>query len=169
MMIPKLEVSLLLVAAAIAGAPALAEYAADETEMYDFYAEPETPMEETRDVAPPVADVPPVTTIKEAPVVEEVQPRPANPVIQAKSAPPTEVTAPPLTQDQAINRDVVELLQKDARLTGKIGVETRDREVTLSGMVSTRGQANVAAGDARSVEGVRYVYNQLRTKVGGYY
>jgi osmotically-inducible protein OsmY len=164
---PKFELSLILVAAAIAGAPALAEYAAEHSELYDFYAEPETPVEQAKEAAP-IADEVPVTTIKEAPVVEEVQPQPANPVIQAKNAPSIEVTAPPLTQDQAINRDVVEILQNNPRLTGKIGVETRDREVTLTGVVVTPGQVYLAANDARSVEGVRYVYNQLRSKVGYY-
>jgi BON domain-containing protein len=161
---PKFEISLILVGVAIAAAPALAEFAAEHSELYDFYAEPETPAEQGEGVADDV----PVTTIKEAPVVEEVQPQPANPVIQAKSEPPTEVTAPPLTQDQAINRDVVEILQRNPRLTGKIGVETKDREVTLTGVVVTPGQVYLAGNDARSVEGVRYVYNQLRSKVGYY-
>ena len=164
---PKFEISLIMVAAAVAAAPALAEFAAEHTELYDFYSEPETPVEQGGDVAP-VADEVPVTTIQEAPVVEEVQPPPANPVIQARSEPPTEVTAPPLTQDQAINRDVVEILQRSPRLSGKIGVETKDREVTLTGVVVTPGQVYLAGNEARSVEGVRYVYNQLRSRVGYY-
>jgi hypothetical protein len=166
---PRLEVSLLVVAAGIACAPALAQYVAEHTDMYDFNSEPETPAERVTITAPVEQEAPPVTTIKEAPVSEEVQPQPANPVIQAKSEPSIEVNAPPLTQDQAINRDVVELLQNNPRLSGKIGVETRDRDVTLTGRLATPGQVNLAANDARSVEGVRYVYNQIKPRVGGYY
>jgi len=84
-------------------------------------------------------------------------------------APAIEVTAPPLTEDQAINRDVVERLAQNSRLTGKIGVETKDREVKLTGIVTTRGQAILAGREASSVQNVRYVDNQIRNKVGGYY
>jgi hypothetical protein len=79
------------------------------------------------------------------------------------------VTAPSLTQDEAITRDVVDTLVADSRLGGRIGVETRNNTVELSGRVTTPGQARIAERDARSVPGVREVQSQLRSSVGGSY
>ena len=77
------------------------------------------------------------------------------------------VTAPSLTEDEAINRDVVDTLASDPRLSGRIGVETYDRRVELTGVVTTSGQARIAARDALGVAGVREVDSQLRTRIGG--
>ena len=55
----------------------------------------------------------------------------------------------------------------DPYISGRIGVETRDNEVTLSGSTTTPGQARRAARDAYSVPGVRNVSNEIRPKVGG--
>ena len=77
------------------------------------------------------------------------------------------VTAPPLSADAAINGDVVDTLATDPRLSGRIGVETHGRRVELTGVVTTSGQARVAAREALGVPGVREVDNQLRTRVGG--
>jgi osmotically-inducible protein OsmY len=57
----------------------------------------------------------------------------------------------------------------DSRLTGTVGVETRDSNVTLTGLLTTPGQARMAGQDAREVDGVRNVENRIRTKVGGSY
>ena len=82
-------------------------------------------------------------------------------------APPITVTAPYMTEDRRITSDVVDVLANDSRLAGKIGVETRDRDVTLSGVVTTPGQVRRAARDAQGVYGVRNVTNDLGTRVGG--
>jgi BON domain-containing protein len=83
-------------------------------------------------------------------------------------APDVVVTAPRYYNDDLrITDDVVGVLASDLRLTGKIGVETWRNDVTLTGRVSTPGQARIAERDAKSVDGVRDVRNQLRTSVGG--
>lgn len=82
-------------------------------------------------------------------------------------APAITVTAPPLDEDQRITYDVVDTIAADPRVSGRIGVETRNNEVTLSGFTTTPGQARHAERDARSVDGVRHVDNQIRPRVGG--
>ena len=77
------------------------------------------------------------------------------------------VTAPTLTEDQAITRDVVDTLASDPRLSGRIGVETRNNVVELSGRVTTPAQVRIAERDAKSVPGVRDVQSTLRPSVGG--
>jgi len=79
--------------------------------------------------------------------------------------PPIVVTAP-RNEDVRINQDVVDTLATDPRLSGKVGVETRDREVELSGIVTNDGQAMRAERDAMSVDGVRNVQNNLTTRIG---
>ena len=80
--------------------------------------------------------------------------------------PPIVVTAPRADDDLRINQDVVDTLANDPRLSGRIGVETRDQEVELSGVVTTDGQSMRAQRDAMSVYGVRNVQNNLTTRIG---
>ena len=84
-----------------------------------------------------------------------------------RAAPPITVEAPYLTRDQRITSDVVDAIAYDPRVSGRIGVETRDNEVTLSGSTPTPGQARHAERDARGVAGVRHVNNEIRPRVGG--
>lgn len=44
-------------------------------------------------------------------------------------------------------------------------METYDRNVELTGVVTTPRQAELAERDARSVSGVRSVQNELRTRL----
>ena len=74
--------------------------------------------------------------------------------------------APRLTEDQQINSDVVDSLASDPYLSGRIGVQTRDRDVNLTGTVGTPGQIRRAVRDARSVPGVDHVSSELRPRVG---
>ena len=78
---------------------------------------------------------------------------------------PIGVEAPALTTDQAINNAGVDRLATNPRLTGRIGVETYDRNVELTGVVTNPRQAELAERDARSVSGVRSVQNELRTRL----
>lgn len=72
-----------------------------------------------------------------------------------------------MTQDQLISEDVMLKLASDTRLRGKIGVETDNRSVKLTGLVGTPGQALRAERDVRlAAADVREVRNYLRTKVG---
>jgi hypothetical protein len=82
------------------------------------------------------------------------------------SEPPIIVTAPRADDDARINQDTVDTLAADPRLSGRIGVETRDQEVELSGIVTTDGQAMRAERDAMGVYGVRNVQNNLTTRIG---
>jgi hypothetical protein len=88
-------------------------------------------------------------------------------VIPVYSDPPITVYGQRATEDELITREVVDELSRDPRLSGYIGVETRNSEVTLSGRVTTPGQVDRAARDARRVDGVRNVNNYLRSRVGG--
>jgi osmotically-inducible protein OsmY len=80
--------------------------------------------------------------------------------------PPVRVYGWRSTEDQLITNEVVNTLANDPRLSGYIGVETRNREVSLYGRVTTPGQVERAERDARSVDGVRDVHNYVRPKVG---
>jgi BON domain-containing protein len=82
-------------------------------------------------------------------------------------APPITVTAPRLTEDQAITRDVADTIASDPRISGRVGVETRRNVVSLSGVVTSSHQADLAARDAQGVPGVWEVNNGLRARVGG--
>ena len=71
------------------------------------------------------------------------------------------------SEDQAITDDVANAIADDPRISGYVGVETLRNDVTLTGLVTTPGQAQRAARDARSVDGVRDVHNYVRARVGG--
>jgi hypothetical protein len=81
-------------------------------------------------------------------------------------APAITVEAPRLTEDQRITSDVVDVLANDPYLSGRIGVETRDRDVHLSGNVATPGQVRRAVRGAKGVWGVDNVTSELRPRVG---
>lgn len=72
-----------------------------------------------------------------------------------------------LSEDERIQASVMEKLASNTRLTGKIGVQSLDSVVTLTGYTSTVGQANRAGNEARRVIGVKYVQNMIRARVGG--
>ncbi len=80
--------------------------------------------------------------------------------------PPIVVTAPPGTSDQLINDDVVDAIASDPRISGRIGTDTFNGNVTLNGRVGTPIQAEFAERDARSVDGVNDVDNRIRPIVG---
>ena len=90
------------------------------------------------------------------------------PLAEVYRAPDVVVSAPRYyNDDRRITEDVVDVLASDTRVNGKIGVDTWRNDVTLTGRVSTPGQARIAERDAKSVDGVREVRNHLRTSVGG--
>jgi len=72
-----------------------------------------------------------------------------------------------LTLDERIQSQVMDKLASDERLGGKIGVESHDAVVRLTGYTRTVGQAWRAERDARGVVGVKYVQNEIRARVGG--
>ena len=114
----------------------------------------------------------PTTTYYAVPVEQEYVPPTTYyyytaPATQVYYEPPVIVTAPRATEDELITSDVVDVLANDPRLSGRIGVETIDRSVELSGIVTSAGQARRAERDAKGVEGVRDVRNNLATRIGG--
>ena len=73
------------------------------------------------------------------------------------------VEAPPLTADQAITSDVVDRIASNPKISGRVGVETYNGNVELTGRVTNPRQSELAERDARTVGGVRGVQNELRT------
>jgi hyperosmotically inducible periplasmic protein len=72
-----------------------------------------------------------------------------------------------LSEDERIQAQVMDRLAAAPRLSGKIGVESHDAVVTLTGYTSTAGQAYRAGREAGSVMGVKYVRNEIRPRIGG--
>lgn len=91
----------------------------------------------------------------------------AAPVAQLPTEPAITIEKPRLTADQRIQADVMEMLASNPTLSGKIGVVSQDRVVTLTGYTLTSGQAWRAGRDAGRIEGVRHVVNEIRPRVGG--
>jgi len=88
-------------------------------------------------------------------------------VAQVPVEPAITIEKPRLTPDQRIQAEVMEMLAANPTLSGKIGVVSEDRVVTLTGYTLTSGQAWRAGRDAGRVEGVRHVVNEIRPRVGG--
>jgi hypothetical protein len=76
------------------------------------------------------------------------------------------VTAPRMTEDEAITAEVMDRIATNGRISGRVDVETYRNDVTLRGRVTTPGQVDRAERAARSVDGVRDVNNLLRSRVG---
>jgi len=91
----------------------------------------------------------------------------AVPVEERSIQPPITVEERRLSVDERIQSQVMDKLASNEHLTGKIGVESNDAVVRLSGWTSTVGQAWRAGRAAGSIEGVRYVQNEIRPRVGG--
>ena len=72
-----------------------------------------------------------------------------------------------LSPDERIRLEVMDRLAANPQLNGKIGVETKDAVVRLTGWTRTVGQARHAEREARSVRSVKHVQNEIRPRVGG--
>jgi len=82
------------------------------------------------------------------------------------SEPSITVTEQRLTLDQRIQTDVMNLLARNPDLIGKVGVETKEQVVNLSGNLATPGQVWRVGRDVSRVQGVKYVVNEIRPRVG---
>jgi hypothetical protein len=111
-----------------------------------------------------------VTTIEPVQIAEPAIAAVPVPVAEPAPAIPAEpaitVTEQRLTEDQRIQLQVMDALARNTTLSGKVGVETRDQVVNLSGYLMTNGQVMRAGREAGSVMGVRYVVNEIRPRVG---
>jgi hypothetical protein len=141
---PKIRASLLAASLAAIAAPAMAATTVIVATPDDDYYAPATTYYYT-----------PSTTYYYTPRVTEVY-----------YEPPIVVTRPRMSDDQLITYDVVDTLANDPRISGKVGVETKNNVVELTGVVTTPGEARRASRDAMSVDGVKYVRNNLDTRVG---
>ena len=74
-----------------------------------------------------------------------------------------------MSLDERIQSDVMDKLAASPNISGKIGVESKDAVVTLTGYTATTAQAYRAGRYAGSVEGVKYVQNDVRGRIGGSY
>ena len=68
--------------------------------------------------------------------------------------------------DERIQNDVMARLRAMQHIEGRIGVETQDSVVRLTGLVTTSGQAYRAGREARFAGGVVQVENDIRARVG---
>jgi len=90
------------------------------------------------------------------------------PVVERPTAqPPVTLEERRLTLDERIQGDVMDAIYNMPNVNGKIGVESHNAVVTLSGYTTTAGQAWRAARTAGSIQGVRYVQNDIRPRLGG--
>jgi hypothetical protein len=72
-----------------------------------------------------------------------------------------------LSEDERIQAVVMDTLAANPYIRGKIGVESHDAVVSLSGWTTTAGHADRASREARGVIGVKYVQNYIRPRIGG--
>jgi len=68
--------------------------------------------------------------------------------------------------DQRIQAAVINVLAGNPELSGRVSVQTQDQVVNLSGYLATPGQVHRAGHDAGRVEGVKFVVNEIRPRVG---
>lgn len=72
-----------------------------------------------------------------------------------------------LTLDESIQAKVMDAIAQAPNISGRIGVESHNAVVTLSGWTTTQAQAQRAVRYAYAVNGVRDVQNEIRARVGG--
>lgn len=106
-----------------------------------------------------ITDAPPAPRAERAAVAPVAEP-------VAAAEPPITIEQKRLTRDERIQSEVLDRLAAIPNVSGRIGVETNEAVVTLTGLVTTSGQAYRAGREARGVDGVRYVDNRIRAKVG---
>jgi hyperosmotically inducible periplasmic protein len=96
---------------------------------------------------------------------EEKAPAPGEPKSEAQTAPTTIGTE---IDDTAITTKVKTALLADDYVKGlDIKVETRNKEVQLSGYVDSQDQIDKAVAIAKGIEGVKNVDNKMAVKTGG--
>jgi hyperosmotically inducible periplasmic protein len=104
-------------------------------------------------------------------IIEEPAPLASQDVVavveRPAAQPPVTVEERRLTRDERIQGEVMDAIYNMPNINGKIGVESNNAVVTLSGYTTTAGQAWRAARTAGSIQGVRYVQNDIRPRLGG--
>lgn len=101
-------------------------------------------------------------------VIVPAEPAPAAaPVVEHSVVPPLTIEDRRLTEDQRIQALVMDKLAAAPNISGKIGVESNQQVVTLTGYTVTAAQGQRAGRLAGSVDGVKSVNNELRARIGG--
>ena len=122
-------------------------------------------------VAPSDSVIAPQTVVVDDPAVAAPVPAApaARPVVvdEGVRQPPITIEQRRLTLDERIQADVMDAVLHTPNVTGKIGVESNDAIVTLTGWTNTSGQAFRAGRSAQGVQGVTHVENLIRPRVGG--
>jgi hypothetical protein len=158
--------ALLLAAGVVTAAPAFArtvtEYSYSWDPVTQSYVERKTVVYDDALPATTTYVAPSTITYYEPATVTYVQPTTVTYV-----EPPIIVTAPYLTEDQAITSEVMDRIVSDPGISGRVGVDTFNNKVTLSGRVGTPWQADKAQRHAQNTPGVREVNNELRSRIGG--
>ncbi|HEX4780349.1 MAG TPA: BON domain-containing protein [Usitatibacter sp.] len=94
---------------------------------------------------------------------------PATPVVDrnVEAQPPVTVEQRRLSNDERIQSQVMDRIAGARNISGKIGVESYNAVVTLTGYTTTTAQADRASRYAGGVMGVKYVQNEIRSRMGG--
>jgi hypothetical protein len=133
-------------------------------------AAPETTIKDTVASEPRSIDetLSPRESVVTAPAVPAPVPAPPPTVAeQSLTQPGIVIEERRLTEDERIQAVVMDRIATLDNVSGKVGVESRDSVVTLTGYTSTAGQAWRVERTARGVQGVKYVQNQIRPRIGG--
>jgi len=163
--------------AALAAVAATAWAMNESTAPTMTYVPPGTyvPLEETVTTPPATLQGEPAAPVEQAELRDTlapneivIAPRVATPVAERYEAqPPVTIEERRLSLDERIQGDVMDAILRTRNLHGKIGVESKDAVVTLSGWTSTPGEAYRAGRAAGAVRDVKYVQNYIRPRIGG--
>ena len=141
------------------------------TELESSEAMPAEPLAPQDSLAPNEAVVRPDDSVLDStpPAVPQAAPVAAVPAPAVERTAQASITIEErrLTLDERIQGDVMDRIAQGQNVSGKIGVETHDAMVTLTGYTSTAGQAYRVGREARGIAGVKGVDNQIRPRIGG--
>lgn len=155
----------LAVALAAVGATAYATTDYVTTSYSDL--EKDTVVAYNEPIAAPAEPVVTETTVTTTETLVAPAPVYAPVVEQSVAQPPLTIEDRRLTEDQRIQALVMDKLAAAPNISGKIGVESNQQVVTLSGYTVTAAQGQRAGRLAGSVDGVKSVNNELRARIGG--
>ena len=142
------------------------------TDLEGSEATPAEPLATQESLAPNESLVRPDDAVLDAtpPAIPQAAPVaavPAPAVERTAAQAPITIEEKRLTLDERIQADVMDRIAEVQNVSGKIGVETHEAMVTLTGYTSTAGQAYRVGRVARGIVGVKGVDNQIRPRIGG--
>ena len=125
-------------------------------------------LKETITVTPPAAQAEVAASARPSPPAQDntIKRQPPPRVAQTARA---RAPAPRINEDARIRAQVADRLTANRNIWGRIGIDSRGSVVYLTGYTMTMEQARRAEREARSVNGVRAVRNEIRPRIGGAY